>query len=148
VDVDSFCRTSLVDIYAVGDCAAHENRFAGGLRVRLESVQNATDQGSTAARAICGQPQPYDSIPWFWSNQYDLKLQSVGLSIGYDRTLLRGDPAARSFSLLYLLEGRVIALDCVNAARDYIQGRKLIESRTVADPGKLVDPGVPLKELA
>jgi 3-phenylpropionate/trans-cinnamate dioxygenase ferredoxin reductase component len=148
VDVDSFCRTSLPDIYAVGDCAAHENRFAGGLRVRLESVQNATDQGSAAARAICGQPQPYDSIPWFWSNQYDLRLQTVGLSVGHDRTLLRGSPAARSFSLLYLLEGRVIALDCVNSARDYIQGRKLIEARTVADPERLADPAVPLKELA
>jgi 3-phenylpropionate/trans-cinnamate dioxygenase ferredoxin reductase subunit len=148
VDVDPFCRTSLPDVYAVGDCAAHENRFAGGLRVRLESVQNATDQGNAAARAICGQPQPYDTVPWFWSNQYDLRLQTVGLSVGYDRTLLRGDPAQRSFSLLYLLEGRVIALDCVNAARDYIQGRKLIESRTIADPVKLADPEVPLKALA
>jgi 3-phenylpropionate/trans-cinnamate dioxygenase ferredoxin reductase subunit len=148
VDVDSFCRTSLPDVYAVGDCAAHQNRFAGGLRVRLESVQNATDQGSTAARAICGQPQPYDTVPWFWSNQYDLRLQTVGLSIGYDRTLLRGDPSTRSFSLLYLVEGRVIALDCVNAARDYIQGRRLIEARTVADPAKLADPAVPLKALA
>jgi 3-phenylpropionate/trans-cinnamate dioxygenase ferredoxin reductase subunit len=147
VDVNSFCRTSLPDVFAVGDCAAHENRYAGGLRIRLESVQNATDQATTAARAICGQAQPYDSIPWFWSNQYDLKLQTVGLSVGYDRTLLRGDPAARSFSLLYLLEGRVIALDCVNAARDYIQGRKLIESRIVADPKQLADPEVPLKAL-
>jgi 3-phenylpropionate/trans-cinnamate dioxygenase ferredoxin reductase subunit len=148
VDVDSFCRTSLPHIYAVGDCAAHENRYAGGLRVRLESVQNATDQSSTAARALCGQPQPYDAVPWFWSNQYDLKLQTVGLSVGYDRTLLRGDPAGRSFSLLYLLEGRLIALDCVNAARDFIQGRRLIEARTVADPARLADAAVPLKELA
>jgi 3-phenylpropionate/trans-cinnamate dioxygenase ferredoxin reductase component len=148
VDVDAFCRTSLPDVYAVGDCAAHENRFAGGLRLRIESVQNATDQANAAARAICGQPQPYDSIPWFWSNQYDLKLQTVGLSVGHDSTLIRGDPEARSFSLLYLLEGRVIAIDSVNAARDYIQGRKLIESRTVADPAKLADPAVPLKALA
>jgi len=148
VDVDACCRTSLPDVYAVGDCAAHENRFAGGLRLRLESVQNATDQANAAARAICGQPQPYDSIPWFWSNQYDLKLQTVGLCVGHDSTLIRGDPAARSFSLLYLLEGRVIAIDSVNAARDYIQGRKLIESGTVADPAKLADPAVPLKTLA
>jgi len=148
VDVDQYCRTSLPSVYAVGDCAAHENRFGGGLRLRLESVQNATDQANAAARAICGQPQPYESIPWFWSNQYDLKLQTVGLSVGHDSTLIRGDPAARSFSLLYLLKGRVLAIDSVNAARDYIQGRKLIESRTVADPAKLADPAVPLKELA
>lgn len=148
VDVDAFCRTSLPGVYAVGDCAAHENRFAGGLRLRLESVQNATDQANAAARAICGQPQPYDAVPWFWSNQYDLKLQTVGLSLGYDAALVRGSPAERSFSLLYLLEGRVIAIDAVNAARDYIQGRKLIESRTVADPAQLADPAVPLKALA
>jgi 3-phenylpropionate/trans-cinnamate dioxygenase ferredoxin reductase subunit len=148
VDVDAYCRTSLPDIYAVGDCAAHENRWAGGLRLRLESVQNATDQGSIAARHIAGQAEPYTALPWFWSNQYDLKLQSVGLSLGHDDALVRGSPDARSFSVLYLLEGRVIALDCVNATRDYVQGRKLIESRKVADPARLADPAVPLKELA
>ena len=82
VDVDGFCRTSLPEVYAVGDCAAHENRWAGGLRVRLESVQNAHDMAATAANAIAGTPEPYDAMPWFWSNQYDLKLQSVGLEWG------------------------------------------------------------------
>jgi 3-phenylpropionate/trans-cinnamate dioxygenase ferredoxin reductase subunit len=148
VEVDAFCRTSLPDVYAVGDCAAYENIWAGGLRLRLESVQNATDMGSCAARAIGGAPEPYTAIPWFWSNQYDLRLQTVGLSVGHDETVLRGDPGTRSFSLLYLLEGRVIALDCVNATRDYVQGRRLIESATIADPAKLADPAVPLKELA
>jgi 3-phenylpropionate/trans-cinnamate dioxygenase ferredoxin reductase subunit len=148
VDIDAFCRTSLPDVYAVGDCAAHENDFAGGLRLRLESVQNAHDQAATAANAIARTPEPYRAIPWFWSNQYDLKLQTVGLSLGYDRTVLRGRPEARCFSLLYLLEGRVIALDCVNATRDYVQGRKLILERIVADPAKLADPSVPLKDLA
>jgi len=148
VDVDPFCRTSLPDVYAVGDCAAYENPWAAGLRLRLESVQNATDMGSCAARAIAGAPEPYAAMPWFWSNQYDLRLQTVGLSVGHDQTLVRGDPATRSFSVLYLLEGRVIALDCVNSTRDYVQGRRLIETRAVADPAKLADPAVPLKALA
>jgi 3-phenylpropionate/trans-cinnamate dioxygenase ferredoxin reductase subunit len=147
VDVDAFCRTSLPDVYAIGDCAAQENRFAGGLRVRLESVQNAHDQAATAARAIVGRPEPHGAIPWFWSNQYDLKLQTVGLSLGYDQVVLRGSPEARSFSLLYLLEGRVIALDCVNATRDYVQGRRLVVEKTVVAPEQLADAAVPLKEL-
>jgi 3-phenylpropionate/trans-cinnamate dioxygenase ferredoxin reductase subunit len=147
VDVDPLCRTSLPGIYAVGDCAAHENRFAGGARIRLESVQNANDQATTAARAIAGQPLPYDAVPWFWSNQYDLRLQTVGLSIGHDAAVLRGDPAARSFSLIYLREGRVIALDCVNATRDYAQGRRLVEAGAAIEPALLADTSRPLKEL-
>src|SRR4051812_14422676 len=148
VDVDAFCRTSLQGVYALGDCAAHENVWAGGRRLRVESVQNATDMGSCAARAIAGAAEPYVAMPWFWSNQYDLRLQTVGLSVGHDATLLRGDPDTRGFSLLYLLAGRVIALDCVNSVRDYVQGRSLIESGPVADPAKLADPSVPLKSLA
>ena len=147
VEVDSCCRTSLPDIYAVGDCASHENRFAGGLRIRLESVQNAHDQAATAARAIVGRPEPYEAIPWFWSNQYDLRLQTVGLSVGHDSTVVRGRPEERSFSVLYLLEGRVIALDCVNATRDYVQGRKLVLERKVVARERLADASVPLKEL-
>ena len=148
VDVDGFCRTSLPDVYAIGDCAAHENRFAGGLRIRLESVQNAHDMAATAAKAIAGAAEPYGAVPWFWSNQYDLRLQTVGLSVGHDATVVRGDPAARSFSVLYLLGGRVIALDCVNATRDYVQGRKLILERTRVPPEKLADAALPLKALA
>ncbi|HEX8239832.1 MAG TPA: FAD-dependent oxidoreductase [Allosphingosinicella sp.] len=146
VDVDSCCRTSLSDVYAIGDCAAHENRFAGGLRIRLESVQNAHDQAATAARAIAGDPEPYEAVPWFWSNQYDLRLQTVGLSVGYDSTVVRGRTEERSFSVLYLLDGRVIALDCVNSTRDYVQGRKLVMERRVVEPARLADAGVALKE--
>jgi 3-phenylpropionate/trans-cinnamate dioxygenase ferredoxin reductase subunit len=144
VHVDAYCRTSLLDIYAIGDCAAHENCFAGGLRIRLESVQNANDQATAAAHAIAGTPKPYDAIPWFWSNQYDLKLQTVGLSAGYDDLILRGDPASRSFSTVYLRQGRVIALDCVNAVKDYVQGRKLIAEDVAPDLAKLRDPTIPL----
>lgn len=147
VDVDPFCRTSLPDVYAIGDCAAHENGFAGGLRIRLESVQNAHDQAATAARSITGAPQPYEAVPWFWSNQYDLRLQTVGLSVGYDRTVVRGRPEERSFSVVYLLEGRVIALDCVNSTRDYVQGRKLVVEKRVIEPERLADMSVPLKEM-
>lgn len=128
VDVDEFCRTTLDDIYAIGDCAAHANPFADQAIIRLESVQNANDMANTAARAIMGDKQPYHALPWFWSNQYDLKLQTAGLSIDYDQTLVRGDPESRKFSVVYLKEGKPIAIDCVNNTKDYVQGRKLIES--------------------
>jgi 3-phenylpropionate/trans-cinnamate dioxygenase ferredoxin reductase subunit len=144
VHVDAFCRTSLPDVYAIGDCAAHENRFAGGNRIRLESVQNANDQATIAALAIAGAPRPYDSVPWFWSNQYDLKLQTVGLSAGHDDLVVRGDPGKRSFSAVYLREGRVIALDCVNAVKDYVQGRKLVAEGAMPDVAVLADAGIPL----
>ncbi|BEU98912.1 NAD(P)/FAD-dependent oxidoreductase [Novosphingobium olei] len=147
VDVDEYCRTSLPDVYAIGDCAAHANDFADGAVIRLESVQNANDQGTTAAKAICGNPVPYKATPWFWSNQYDLRLQTVGLSTGHDATVLRGDPATRSFSVIYLKGGKVIALDCVNMVKDYVQGKKLVETRAAIAPEKLADAAVPLKEL-
>ncbi len=147
VDVDEYCRTSLPDLFAIGDCAAHRNRFAGGRRVRLESVQNAHDQAAVAASAICGEPRPYEAIPWFWSNQYDLKLQTIGLSHGYDATVVRGDPASRSFSVVYLRQGRVAALDCVNAVKDYVQGRRLVADGLSPSPARLADSRIPLKDL-
>ena len=148
VDVDARCRTSLPDVFAIGDCAAHSNAFADGLVIRLESVQNANDMASIAAKTICGEAKDYAATPWFWSNQYDLKLQTVGLSTGYDQTVLRGDPATRSFSVLYFKQGRLIALDCVNNVRDYVQGRKLVEQGLVASPEDLADMDRPLKEWA
>jgi 3-phenylpropionate/trans-cinnamate dioxygenase ferredoxin reductase subunit len=148
VRVDTQCRSSLIDIYAVGDCALHPNAYAGGDAIRVESVQNASDQATIAARSIVGENVAYDAVPWFWSNQYDLRLQTVGISSGFDQTLMRGDPAARSFSVVYLKAGRVIALDCVNAVKDYIQGKRLVIEGLVPDPAKIVDPGVSLKELA
>lgn len=147
VSVDALCRTSLPDIFAIGDCAAHPNPYADGAVIRLESVQNANDQATTVAKLLTGEETPYDAVPWFWSNQYDLKLQTVGLSIGYDAVVLRGDVAARSFSVIYLKHGHVIALDCVNATRDYVQGRTLVVARAVVDPARLADAAVPLKEL-
>ena len=147
VDVDEFCRTSLDDIYAIGDCAAHANPYADGAVIRLESVQNANDMANTAAKSICGDPQPYKAVPWFWSNQFDLRLQTAGLSLDHDETVLRGDPAGRKFSVVYIKEGRVIALDCVNSTRDYAQGRKLVEAGVKPDREALADTEISLKAL-
>jgi 3-phenylpropionate/trans-cinnamate dioxygenase ferredoxin reductase subunit len=147
VEVDEFCRTSLPNIFAVGDCAAHRSAFAAGAMLRVESVQNANDQANVAVKAILGSPEPYNAIPWFWSNQYDLKLQTVGLSAGHDTYVVRGDPAGRSFSLIYLRNGRVIALDCVNSVKDYVQGRKLVANAVAAPARELADPAKALKEL-
>ena len=147
VDIDDHCRTSLSDVYAIGDCAAFACGYAGGTVMRVESVQNANDQASCVAKAIMGDAQPYRAFPWFWSNQYDLRLQTAGLSVGYDATVLRGDVAARSFSVIYLKSGRMIAIDAVNSVKDFVQGRKLIEAGATPDVAALADMGVPLKEL-
>ncbi|EJL30761.1 NAD(P)H-nitrite reductase [Caulobacter sp. AP07] len=148
VRVDELCQTSLASVFAIGDCALHDNAFGAGQPLRLESVQNASDQAITAAKAIVGAPEPYHAVPWFWSNQYDLKLQTVGLSTDYDQTVLRGDPATRSFSLIYLRQGVVIAIDCVNAVKDYVQAKPLVAGRLTIDPLVLADPAIALKEAA
>ena len=147
VDIDEYCRTSLPDIYAIGDCAAFAADYAGGTVMRVESVQNANDQATCVAKAIMGDEKPYKAFPWFWSNQYDLRLQTAGLSVGYDHTVLRGNPDERSFSVVYLKGGKVIALDCVNMVKDYVQGRKLVEAGASPDLDQLADASVPLKEL-
>ena len=125
----------------------HANAFADGAEIRLESVQNANDQATVTAKAITGAAVPYHAVPWFWSNQYDLRLQTVGLSIGHDDVVVRGDPAMRSFSLVYLRQGRVIALDCVNATRDYVQGRALVVDGKTPSRAALAATETPLKEL-
>jgi NADPH-dependent 2,4-dienoyl-CoA reductase/sulfur reductase-like enzyme len=148
VDVDFCCRTTLDDVYAIGDCAAHANAFADNAVIRLESVQNAHDMAATVAKAIMGEKDPYHALPWFWSNQYDLKLQTAGLSLGFDQTVLRGDPAMRKFTVVYLKAGKPIAFDCVGTMKDYVQARKLLESGVGRiDPALLADPEVALKDL-
>lgn len=142
--VDDFCRTTIADVYCVGDCSI----LRSGAGLRIESRQNACEQAHTAAKAISGQPEPIRLVPWFWSNQYDVRLQTIGLSAGHDQLVLRGRPEDRSFSLVYLKNGVVIALDCINATRDYIQGRKLVEAGTRIPPDRLADEQTPLKELA
>jgi 3-phenylpropionate/trans-cinnamate dioxygenase ferredoxin reductase subunit len=152
VDVDEFCRTSLPDVYAIGDCAAFACDYAGGTVMRVESVQNANDMATCVAKAICGaqngeEPKAYKAFPWFWSNQYDLRLQTAGINLGFDQTVVRGDVEGRSFSVVYLKDGKVLALDCVNAVKDYVQGRKLVEAGATPDFAALADAGTPLKEL-
>ncbi len=148
VDVDFCCRTTLDDIYAIGDCAAHANDFADGAVIRLESVQNAHDMANTVAKAIMGDKEPYHALPWFWSNQYDLKLQTAGLSLGFDATVLRGDPDTRKFTVVYMKGGVPIAFDCVGTMKDYVQARKLLESGAGRiDPALLADPEVAIKDL-
>ena len=148
VAVDSRCRTSLTDVFAIGDGALHANGFADGAAIRLESVQNANDQAQVVAKIVAGQDAHYAAVPWFWSNQYDLKLQTVGLSTGHDAVVMRGDPATRRFSLVYLKRGRVVALDCVNAVKDYVQGRALVVDRACPDPARIAAADTPLKDLA
>lgn len=148
VVVDAYCRTSLPDVFAIGDCALHANRYAQGAEIRLESVQNANDQAKVAARAIVGDPAAYDAIPWFWSDQYDLKLQTMGLLIGHDDWVVRGDPASRSFSVVYLRGDVICAIDCVNAVKDYVQARKLIIEAVSINRADLTDFKLALKDLA
>ncbi len=148
VDVDTYCRTSLPDIFAIGDCAAHANAFAGGNVMRVESVQNANDMANAVAKSLTGELTPYHAVPWFWSNQYDLRLQTVGISAGYDATVLRGDPDTRGFSVIYLKGGKVIALDCVNATKDYVQGRFFLTEGLSPTAEQLANMDVTLKELA
>lgn len=150
VTVDLHGRTSLPDVYAVGDCAAHANVHANGHIVRIESIQNANDQAAIVAKSIAGtlgETERYETIPWFWSNQYDLRLQTVGLGVDHDDVVVRGEPQARSFSVAYLRGGRVVALDCVNLTRDYVQGKALVASRRDVDRARLARADVPLKEL-
>lgn len=146
VNVDKQCRTSVVDIFAIGDCACHANSWAGGAHLRVESVQNASDMATTVARVLCGQDAAYDALPWFWSNQYDCRLQTAGLSVDYDQTVLRGSTAEAKFSLVYCKDGRIVAIDCINNTKDYVQARKLIESSAKIDPVRLADASIPLKE--
>jgi 3-phenylpropionate/trans-cinnamate dioxygenase ferredoxin reductase component len=148
VQVDEFCRTSLPDIFAIGDCALHANSYAGGEFIRLESVQNANDMALTVSRSIVGSPEPYRALPWFWSNQYDLRLQTVGLSAGHTETVIRGSPASKSFSVAYLRDSRVLSLDCINAPRDFMHGRLLIERQTCIPAEILEDCSQSLKQIA
>ena len=144
--VDEYARTEDANIYAVGDCSNHPNAIYQR-RLRLESVPNAVEQGRTAARAICGDPQAYNEVPWFWSDQYDVKLQTAGLCQGYDRVVVRGEPANRDFAVFYLQQKQLIAADCINSPAEFMAAKKLIANKARPDPGVLADPAYKLKEL-
>lgn len=147
IETDRRCRTSLVDIFAIGDCANHENFFADGQRIRLESVQNANDQAMIVTKEILDKGEDYAAVPWFWSNQYDLKLQTIGLSIGYDQEILRGEPDSGSFTVIYLREGKIIAIDCVNRPSDFIQGKAIIQQSIYIPVEQLSDHSQALKDM-
>lgn len=144
IDVDAQCRTTLQDVFAVGDCARHSNTFAGSVFLRVESIQNANDMANTVASVITAGNGEYCSVPWFWSNQYDLKLQTVGISSGYDEQVVRGEPTKRSFSVVYLRGGQVVALDCVNNPKEYVQGRALVVNKVRPSIEALRDSEIPL----
>lgn len=143
---DEYCRTEDEAILAAGDCARTVNTMLGAA-VRLQSVQNAVDHGQVAASVILGTPEPYSSVPWFWSDQYRARLQIAGLAAPEDDTVLRGDPRSGSFAALRLREGRLTAVEAVSSPRDFLAGKKLIASGTAPDPGRLADRSIPLKDL-
>ncbi len=145
--VDDTCLTGDPDIYAIGDCTSHPNAIFEQ-RLRLESVHNALEQAKTAANNICGEETHYCDVPWFWSDQYDLKLQIAGLSQGHDVVVLRGEPSDGSFACLYLKDGVLIAVDAINSPKEFIQAKSLIADRARINPDDLKDPDVPLKDLA
>lgn len=148
VVVDEYCRSSDPKIYAIGDCSNFPS-LRYGRRVRLESVDNAFEQGTTAALNILGHQQVHDRVPWFWSDQYHHKLLIIGLSQGYDRVVLRGHPKDNSFSCCYLKsDGELLAVDTVNQAKDQMAARKLIAARTKVDAQKAADISIPLKDCA
>ena len=141
-------QTGDPDIFSAGDCTNHPNDLLGH-RLRLESVHNALEQAKACASAMLGKPKPYHQIPWFWSDQYDLKLQIAGLSQGYDQLVVRGNPdEGRSFAAFYLKDGVLIAVDAVNAAPEFLMSKKLIAQKARVAPEKLEDTSIPMKEMA
>jgi 3-phenylpropionate/trans-cinnamate dioxygenase ferredoxin reductase component len=145
VVTEAHCRTSHEAIYAAGDCASHLNRQYGR-HLRLESVDNAFEQGTTVALNLMGNETLHDKLPWFWSDQFDLKLVIVGVAQGYDTVVMRGAPAARSFSACYLRGGELVAIDTVNQPRDQMAARKLIAVHARPQVDKLADPAIALKD--
>ena len=145
--VNEFALSSDPNIYAVGDCSNHPNPILGR-RLRLESVPNALGQSKAAALHILGKPEAYAEVPWFWSDQYDLKLQMTGISDPGDEIVIRGSMAERKFSACYLRDGVLVACNAVNMAKDFIQSKKLIAAKTKLDPRQLADASVALKDLA
>ena len=146
ITVDHFAQTSDPNILAAGDCTNLPSELVGR-RIRLESVQNAIDQAKTAANTILDKKKPYNEVPWFWSDQYDIKLQIAGLSFGYDQTVVRGNPDEKSFAVFYLKEGAIIAVDAVNAVPEFMIGKRLVGAHAKIDPARLADMSVSMKEM-
>jgi 3-phenylpropionate/trans-cinnamate dioxygenase ferredoxin reductase component len=147
VDTDSLGRTSLPYVWSAGDCANFESQYTHGRRMRVESVHNATQRARRVAAAIAGTDLPTEEAPWAWSNQYDVKLKSTGLIGTHDRVIHRGDVRGGRFSVLYLQEGRLVAVDTVNLMRDYAQARKLLAQAPRIAADRATDASIPLTDL-
>ena len=145
--VDEFCRTEDPKILAAGDCTSHPNSLLQKT-LRLESVHNALEQAKTVASTICGELVEYAQIPWFWSDQYDVKLQIVGMSSGYDTVVIRGEPDSKSFAAFYLKGNKLLAVDAINSAREFMLAKKLLAKGVEFDLDELKDMQRPFKEIA
>ena len=145
ISVDPQTRTNAPNVVALGDCTSHPHP-AIGARVRLESVQNAIEQGKSAASTLFAEPRAFDDVPWFWSDQYDIKLQIAGLARDYDSTVVRGDPATRSFAVYYMDGHRLVAVDAIGAPREFILAKKLLAANAILDPQKIADTNINLEE--
>ena len=144
--VDEFCKTSDDYIYSAGDCTLHPSDFYGK-NIRLESVHNAIEQGKTVASSIVGEKVAYNQIPWFWSDQYDLKLQIAGLNSEYDNYIIRGNIVENKFSVFYFKSGLMIASDCVNSAQEHMMSRRFISEKIKIDFDRLQNKEIPIKEV-
>jgi 3-phenylpropionate/trans-cinnamate dioxygenase ferredoxin reductase subunit len=145
--VDRQGRTSDGRVVAAGDCTLLPHPLEPEVMVRLESVQNAVEQAKVAAAALMGADDVYDAVPWFWSDQGDVKLQIAGISAGFDEVVVRGDATSRKFSVLYYRGSRLIAADSVNSPGDYLAVRRALTSRATMDPVAVADPTITLKSL-
>jgi 3-phenylpropionate/trans-cinnamate dioxygenase ferredoxin reductase subunit len=148
IEIDGLGRTSDPDIFAAGDCTEFPLPYAGGARHRLESVPNAMEQARAVASALIGAPKPYNLIPWFWSDQYALKLQSVGLSQGHDEVVIRPPSKPGGFVAFYLKEGRIIAADCVNAMLEFNAAKRLISENRPIHTSALADPDIDIRSIS
>jgi 3-phenylpropionate/trans-cinnamate dioxygenase ferredoxin reductase subunit len=144
--VNEYLQTSDPYIFAIGDCAEYPTPFADS-PIRVESVQNAVDQARCVAACIVGQRRPYENVPWFWTDQYDVRLQMAGFSRGYDESVMRGEPETRSFSMFYFRNGRLIAVDSINRPIDHVHARRLLASHTNLSPKQVRAESLELKTL-
>jgi 3-phenylpropionate/trans-cinnamate dioxygenase ferredoxin reductase subunit len=147
IAVNEYLQTDDENIFAIGDCAEHPCEFAGA-RIRLESVQNAADQAQCVAATIAGRQNIYRALPWFWTDQFDVKLQMAGISDGHDCVVARGSAESRKLSAFYFKVGRLIAIDSINRPLDHMMGRKLIANRVQLTPAQAADESVDLKTMA
>ena len=146
IAVDELLRTSDENIFAIGDCAEYPHSFSG-CRVRLESVQNAVDHAVAVARTIAGKPSPYRAVPWFWSDQFDIRLQMAGLSTNFNQTVIRGMMESRKFSVFYFRDRQLLGIDSINRPADHMAARKLIAAGKLVTPEQAADESINLKDL-